>query len=56
MAHTQYVRSLGIEPSTIEHLIDEGLLLTAESKHGSAYYLEHPLPSEGEVIAAARGL
>lgn len=26
MTHTQYARSLGIEPSIIEQLIDEGLL------------------------------
>lgn len=56
MTHTQYARSLGIEPSIIEQLIGEGLLFMVERRHGSAYYLEHPLPSEGEVIAAARGL
>jgi hypothetical protein len=56
MTHTQYARSLGIGPSILEQLIDEGLLFTVEGKHGSAYHLEHPLPSGDEVIAAARGL
>lgn len=56
MTHIQYARSLGIEPSIIEQLIDEELLFTVERKHGSAYFLEHPLPSKDEVIAAARSL
>lgn len=56
MTHTQYAKSLGIEPSIIEQLIDDELLFTVERKHGSAYYLEHPLPRETEVIAAARSL
>lgn len=56
MTHTQYARSLGIEPSIITELITAKLLFTVDRKHGPTYYLAEPLPSEDEVIAAARKL
>lgn len=58
MSHTQYARSLGIAPSVIVELIEDDSLdlFTVERKHAATYHLEHPLPAEAEVIAAARAL
>lgn len=58
MSHTQYARSLGIAPSVIVELIEDDSLdlFMVERKHAATYHLEHPLPSEAEVIAAARAL
>ena len=58
MSHTQYARSLGIDPSVIVELIEDDslTLFTVERKHAATYQLEHPLPAEVEVIEAARVL
>lgn len=58
MSHTQYARSLGIQPSVIVELIEDDSLelFTVERKHAATYHLEHPLPAEVDVIAAARAL
>lgn len=48
MSHTQYARSLGIQPSVIVELIEDDSLelFAVERKHAATYHLEHPLPAE----------